>query len=74
MNDLDFKLTLIKALEHNANTQSTFNTEGIWKIISSLPLCNLYIEDTCIYTRIEWNTYCSILHIQIGRASCRERV
>lgn len=39
MNDLDFKLTLIKALEHNANTQSAFNTEGIWKIISSLPLC-----------------------------------
>ena len=36
MNDLDFKLTLIKALEHNANTQSAFNTEGIWKIISSL--------------------------------------
>ena len=65
MNDLDFKLTLIKALEHNANTQSAFNTEGIWKIISSLPLCNLYIEDTCIYTRIEWNTYCSILHIQV---------
>ena len=48
MNDLDFKLTLIKALEHNANTQSAFNTEAIWKIISSLPLCNLYIEDTCI--------------------------
>ena len=65
MNDLDFKLTLIKALEHNANTQSAFNTEGIWKIISSLPLCNLYIEDTSIYTRIEWNTYCSILHIQV---------
>ena len=31
MNDLDFKLTLIKALEHNANTQLSFNTEGIWK-------------------------------------------
>ena len=65
MNDLDFKLTLIKALEHNANTQLSFNTEGIWKIISSLPLCNLYIEDTGIFTRIEWNTYCSILHIQV---------
>ena len=65
MNYLDFKLTLIKALEHNANTQLSFNKEGIWEIISSLPICNLYIEDTCIFTRIGCNTYCSILHIQV---------
>lgn len=30
----------------------------------TLPRCNLYIEETGIFTRREWNTYCSILHIQ----------
>lgn len=63
MNENDFKLTLIKALE--LEYESPFCSDNIWKIASSLPLCNLYIEETSIFTQIEWNTYCSILHIQV---------
>lgn len=31
----------------------------------ALPNSNLYIEETGIFTRREWNTYCSVLHIQV---------
>lgn len=64
MNDNDFKVTLIKALENKANTVAGYKTDSIWSVIMALPQCNLYIEETGIFTRREWNTYCSILHIQ----------
>jgi len=63
--DRSFKITLIKALEHNANNIITYDTEKMWEIITTLPRCNLYIEDTSIFSRREWNTFCSILHIQV---------
>lgn len=65
INDLDFKLTLIKALESKANKEPEFGNESMWKVIMTLPVCNVYIEETCLFTRIEWDTYCSILHIQV---------
>lgn len=72
INDKDFKLTLIKALENAANTQPDFGTDAMWDVILTLPRCNLYIEETGLYTRIQWDTYCSILHIQvpIDKQSC----
>lgn len=30
----------------------------------SLPQCNVYLEETYLYTYQDWNTYCTILHIQ----------
>ena len=63
--DISFKITLIKALEHNANTVPSFGSTKMWEVIMTLPRCNLYIEETGLFTRREWNTYCSILHIQV---------
>lgn len=64
MDDRSFKVTLVKALEHSANMDWTFGTDQMWEVIMTLPLCNVYIEETGLFTRREWNTYCSILHIQ----------
>lgn len=65
MNDNDFKITLIKALEHRANLDKNFGTNEMWKIIMTLPRCNVYLEETYIYTYQDWNTYCTVLHIQV---------
>lgn len=72
INDKDFKATLIKALEDRANIDETFGTNTMWEVIMTLPRCNLYIEETGLFTKIQWNTYCSILHIQapINKRSC----
>ena len=64
IDDADFKVTLIKALEYHANNISLFGTDNMWEVIMTLPRCNLYIEETGIFTKHEWDTYCSILHIQ----------
>ncbi len=64
IDDASFKITLIKALEHKANAEWTFGTDNMWEVIMTLPRCNVYIEETGLFTRREWNTYCSILHIQ----------
>ena len=64
MNDRSFKVTLIKPLEHRANADCKFGTDKMWEVIMTLPRCNVYIEETGLFTRREWNTYCSILHIQ----------
>ena len=64
MNDKDFKITLIKALEHKANSDVEFKNDKMWEIIMTLPRCNVYLEETSLYTYQDWNTYCTILHIQ----------
>ena len=64
MNDTDFKITLIKALEQKADTDWKFGTDNMWKVIMALPRCNVYLEETYIYTYTDWNTYCTVLHIQ----------
>lgn len=60
MNDIDFKNTLIKAVE----LDKTFLT-GKSKFISTLSKSNVYIEYTSLFTYKEWDTYCAILHIQV---------
>lgn len=65
MDDASFKVTLVKALEHRANVDRLFGTAKMWEVILSLPQCNLFIEETGIFSRREWDTYCSILHIQV---------
>lgn len=65
MNDKDFKITLVKALENKCENDSGFRTNEMWSVVMTLPSSNLYIEETSIFTRREWNTYCSILHIQV---------
>lgn len=64
MNDKSFKITLIKALEQKANSDKQFGSDKMWEIIMSLPRCNVYLEETSLYTYQDWNTYCTILHIQ----------
>lgn len=65
ISDANFKITLIKALEHEANSDEWFCTDSMWEVIMNLPRCNVYIEETGLFTRREWDTYCSILHIQV---------
>lgn len=60
MNDIDFRNTLIKALE----LDSHFIKDNP-QILSALLKSNTYIEYTSIFTRREWNTYCAFLHIQV---------
>ena len=65
MNDLDFKITLSKALERQfAKNRIELNDDFI-DIYTTLPICGLYIEYTGIFTRSEWNTYRAVLHLQI---------
>ena len=59
MNDNDFKLTLIKAVELDKTL-----VLGKENLISILSKSNIYIEYTSLFTYKEWNTYCAILHIQ----------
>lgn len=61
MNDIDFRNTLIKALE--LDKTSTIPEKN--KVLSTLMRSNTYIEYTSIFTRREWYTYCAILHIQV---------
>lgn len=60
MNDIDFRNTLVKALELD---KTPFLEKA--KVLSILLQSNTYIEYTGIFTRREWNTYCAILHIQV---------
>ncbi|WP_320927879.1 abortive infection family protein [Hungatella sp.] len=64
MDDKNFKNTLIKALEKKANSDVTFDNDEMWEVIMILPHCNVYLEETYLYTHQDWNTYCTILHIQ----------
>lgn len=64
MDDRSFKITLIRALEHKADADTEFGTDKMREVIMTLPRCNVYIEETGLFTGREWNTYCSILHIQ----------
>ncbi|MCM1061968.1 MAG: abortive infection family protein, partial [Eubacterium sp.] len=45
--------------------QTRPSTNSMWEVILTLPGCNLYIEETGLFTYKQWNTYCSILHIQV---------
>ena len=60
MNDIDFRNTLVKALELD---KTPFPEKT--KVLSILLRSNTYIEYTSIFTRREWNTYCAVLHIQV---------
>ena len=60
MNDVDFRNTLIKALELDSHPM-----RDKAQILSTLLKSNTYIEYTSIFTRREWNTYCAFLHIQV---------
>lgn len=64
MDDKSFKITLIKALEQKANSDVAFENDEMWEVVMSLPHCNVYLEETYLYTYQDWNTYCTILHIQ----------
>ena len=61
MNDIDFRNTLVKALELDRTTPISEKS----KVLSALLKSNTYIEYTSIFTRQEWDTYCAILHIQV---------
>lgn len=64
MNDKDFKITLIKALEKGINDISDpKQKEALRTVAFTLPTCNVYLEETSIFTYREWDTYRTILHI-----------
>jgi len=60
MNDIDFRNTLIKAIELDSHPMANKP-----KILAALLKSNTYIEYTSLFTRREWNTYCAFLHIQV---------
>jgi HEPN domain-containing protein len=60
MNDIDFKTTLIKAIRLDSTKFSEKD-----RMVRVLEKSNVFFEYTGIFTRIEWNTYCAILHIQV---------
>lgn len=60
MNDIDFKNTMVASLKTD-----TFRISNKLEITSALESSNLYIEYTGIFTRIEWNTFCAVLHLQV---------
>jgi hypothetical protein len=37
IDDNSFKVTLIKALEHKANSNPSFSTDKMWEVIMTLP-------------------------------------
>ncbi len=64
MNDKDFKITLIKAIEkETSSVMDPKHKEDLRTIAFTLPICNVYLEETGIFTYREWNTYKTILHI-----------
>ncbi len=60
MNDVDFRNTLIKALELDRH-----QIKDKANVLSALLKSNIYIEYTSIFTRREWNTFCAFLHVQV---------
>lgn len=60
MNDVDFRNTLIKALELDSHQM-----KDKANVLSALLKSNIYIEYTSIFTRREWNTFCAFLHVQV---------
>ena len=64
MNDKDFKITLIKSLEKEINDISDpRQKEALKTVVFTLPTCNVYLEETSIFTYRELDTYRTILHI-----------
>lgn len=55
MDDRSFKITLIRALEHKADADTEFGTDKMREVIMTLPRCNVYIEETGLFTGREWN-------------------
>ena len=60
MNDIDFKNTLLKAIDLDPSLQA-----GKKQLITILSKSNIYIEYTSLFTYQEWDTFCAILHIQV---------
>lgn len=60
MNEQTLKHNFIKLFEHEMDP---FNDDD-YKVLDILKKSEMYIEYTSIFTRIEWDTYIAILHIQ----------
>lgn len=70
MNETSFKQTLAKALEKEyiKGKKDIFNNtykEDFIDVYSNIPMCELYFEYTNIFTGFEWDTYKTILNIQV---------
>lgn len=72
MDNERFKLNLIQLLEKHVINPSLFNghspysdLSGLDEVVSILPRCEIQLNETNLFTRIEWNTYQTILDIKV---------
>ena len=64
MNDKSFKAMLIKVLEKEA--EKIFYPNSVLKeVVDLIPICEVTLEETNIFSREKWNTFSTILHIQV---------
>lgn len=64
MTDQEFKIMLIKVLECNSHKCKNFFGASLKDVVDLLPLCEVYLERTGIFSHVTWNTYKTILHIR----------
>jgi HEPN domain-containing protein len=65
MNERDLKNTIQKKMRlENEKSKYDFPQE-IEEIITSMNNCEIWIEETSVFSKREWNTYSAILHIKV---------
>ena len=67
-----FKMNLIQLLEKHVTNPSLFNgysfysdLSGLDEVVSILPRCEIQLNETSSFTRIEWDTYQTILDVKV---------
>jgi hypothetical protein len=64
MNDKSFKIMLIKVLEKEAK-KVIYPSSVLKEVIDLIPICEITLEETNIFSRVKWDTFSTILHIQV---------
>lgn len=65
MDNKTFKAMLIKVLEKKSNNGRFILGSSLEEVLDILPRCEVVLEETNLFTRIKWNTYRTILHINV---------
>ena len=64
MNDKSFKAMLIKVLEKEA--EKIFYPSSVLKeVVDLMPICEVTLEETNIFSHVKWDTFSTILHIRV---------
>lgn len=65
MDNKTFKAMLIKVLEKKSNNGRFILGSSLEEVLDILPRCEVILEETNLFTGIKWNTYRTILHINV---------